>query len=117
MELHRLDPHIELVGDLAVGLPSDHGLGHHSLTGCQRRPRPSRSTAPFALCLPSQSLRGQAVSQLHQVADEVIAVETPEPFNAVGEWYLDFDHTSDQQMVNLLIESDATGIEASPRSA
>jgi putative phosphoribosyl transferase len=59
----------------------------------------------------------QAVSQLHQVADEVIAVETPEPFNAVGEWYLDFDHTSDQQMVNLLIESDATGIEASPRSA
>ena len=45
------------------------------------------------------------MSQLHQVADEVIVVETPEPFNAVGEWYLDFDHTSDQNMVNLLIES------------
>jgi putative phosphoribosyl transferase len=45
------------------------------------------------------------VSKLRQVADEVIALETPEPFYAVGQWYLDFDHTSDQHMVDLLVES------------
>ena len=30
----------------------------------------------------------QAVALLGQVADEVIALEQPEPFYAVGQWYL-----------------------------
>jgi putative phosphoribosyl transferase len=47
----------------------------------------------------------QAVAQLRDVADEVIALETPEPFFAVGQWYLDFDQTPDKDVISLLAES------------
>ena len=36
------------------------------------------------------------------VADEVVCVRTPEPFSAVGQWYLDFDQTSDEEVRQLL---------------
>jgi putative phosphoribosyl transferase len=39
---------------------------------------------------------------LRREADEVIALETPEPFYAVGIWYVDFAQTSDEEVVALL---------------
>lgn len=39
---------------------------------------------------------------LARVADEVVCVRTPEPFSAVGQWYLDFDQTSDEEVRQLL---------------
>jgi predicted phosphoribosyltransferase len=39
---------------------------------------------------------------LAAVADEVVCVRTPEPFSAVGQWYLDFDQTSDDEVRELL---------------
>ena len=39
---------------------------------------------------------------LAAVADEVVCVRTPEPFSAVGEWYLNFDQTSDEEVRQLL---------------
>jgi putative phosphoribosyl transferase len=38
-------------------------------------------------------------------ADEVICLETPEFFNAIGEWYDDFSQTSDEEVVGLLRRS------------
>jgi len=35
-------------------------------------------------------------------ADEVIVLETPEPFFAVGLWYADFAQTTDEEVVSLL---------------
>ena len=35
-------------------------------------------------------------------ADEVIVLETPEPFLAVGLWYADFAQTTDEEVVSLL---------------
>jgi len=35
---------------------------------------------------------------LREIADEVICVETPEPFQAVGIWYDDFSETSDDEV-------------------
>ncbi len=32
---------------------------------------------------------------LRAEADEVVCVATPEPFYAVGQWYKDFDQTTD----------------------
>ncbi len=43
-----------------------------------------------------------AAMRLRDVADDVIAVETPEPFFAVGQWYLRFGQTSDGDVVSLL---------------
>jgi predicted phosphoribosyltransferase len=39
---------------------------------------------------------------LSTVADEVVCMRTPEPFSAVGQWYLDFDQTSDEEVRQLL---------------
>jgi predicted phosphoribosyltransferase len=39
---------------------------------------------------------------LRQVADDVVCVFTPEPFTAVGAWYVDFSETSDDEVRRLL---------------
>jgi putative phosphoribosyl transferase len=44
----------------------------------------------------------ETVSALSREADDVISVETPEPFFAIGGWYVDFTPTSDQEVVDLL---------------
>jgi putative phosphoribosyl transferase len=43
-----------------------------------------------------------ALPTLGREADEVIALDTPEPFIAVGLWYADFAQTTDQEVVDLL---------------
>jgi putative phosphoribosyl transferase len=45
----------------------------------------------------------ETVAALRRDADEVVAVETPEPFFAIGGWYADFSPTSDQEVVELLV--------------
>jgi putative phosphoribosyl transferase len=42
------------------------------------------------------------IRRLAGVADEVIAVATPENFFAIGEWYADFSPTSDEEVKRLL---------------
>jgi putative phosphoribosyl transferase len=44
----------------------------------------------------------EALARLSKEADEVICLETPEPFFAVGQWYRRFDQTSDDEVVRLL---------------
>jgi putative phosphoribosyl transferase len=36
------------------------------------------------------------------IADEVVCAETPEPFRAVGMWYVDFSQTTDEEVHDLL---------------
>ncbi len=48
-----------------------------------------------------------AVARLSRDADEVVCLETPEPFFAVGQWYVDFPQTSDREVVALLEEARA----------
>jgi putative phosphoribosyl transferase len=45
---------------------------------------------------------GRTVSRLREEADDVVALETPEPFYAVGEWYRQFDQTTDEEVVSAL---------------
>ena len=42
------------------------------------------------------------VVELGDVADAVVCVATPEPFRAIGQWYVDFRPTSDDDVVELL---------------
>ena len=42
------------------------------------------------------------VVELGDVADAVVCVATPEPFRAIGQWYVDFRPTSDDDVVALL---------------
>jgi putative phosphoribosyl transferase len=44
----------------------------------------------------------ETCEELSQIADEVICAETPQPFSAVGQWYIDFDQTTDDEVRQLL---------------
>lgn len=44
----------------------------------------------------------EGLRRLAEDADEVVVLETPEPFFAVGQWYRDFPQTSDDEVVSLL---------------
>ena len=50
----------------------------------------------------------QAMGMLRAEADRVIALATPEPFHAVGQWYRDFDQVGDRTVVELLQGAEAT---------
>ncbi len=47
----------------------------------------------------------QTCREIAVAADEVVCARMPEPFSAVGQWYLDFDQTTDQQVRDLLQKS------------
>jgi putative phosphoribosyl transferase len=44
----------------------------------------------------------EACEEFREHVDQVICVETPEPFQAVGLWYEDFSQTSDEEVRDLL---------------
>lgn len=44
----------------------------------------------------------ESCARLGRLADDVVCLETPEPFQAVGLWYRVFDQTSDDEVVDLL---------------
>jgi len=48
---------------------------------------------------------GETCAELAAYADEVICARMPEPFSSVGQWYLDFDQTDDEEVRALLQKS------------
>jgi len=46
----------------------------------------------------------ESTARLRNVADDVICLQTPDPFSAVGLWYEDFSQTSDEEVRQLLDE-------------
>jgi predicted phosphoribosyltransferase len=44
----------------------------------------------------------ETCDELGEIADEVICALTPEPFSAVGLWYVDFSQTTDEEVRDLL---------------
>jgi putative phosphoribosyl transferase len=43
-----------------------------------------------------------AIDELRNAADEVVALETPDHFFAIGQWYADFTQTPDREVTDLL---------------
>jgi predicted phosphoribosyltransferase len=50
----------------------------------------------------------EARERVATVADEVVCPYTPEYFSAVGQWYRDFEQTSDEEVRDLLQRARAT---------
>lgn len=44
----------------------------------------------------------ETCADLASIADEVVCASMPEPFSAVGQWYVDFEQTSDEEVRELL---------------
>lgn len=61
-----------------------------------------RAQRPRKLILAVPVAPAESVERLRQVYDEVVAVYTPEPYMAVGQWYRDFHQVSDAEVRDLL---------------
>ena len=64
-----------------------------------RRLQPSRVIVAVPVGAP------ETCRLLRTVADEVVCALTPEPFGAVGLWYVDFSQTTDEEVQQLLADS------------
>lgn len=53
----------------------------------------------------------ETCDELAAVADEVVCARMPQPFSAVGQWYLDFGQTTDEE-VSQLLRDHARGVTA-----
>ena len=51
----------------------------------------------------------ETCERLRRIADRVVCLKTPEPFNAVGLWYEEFAQTSDEEVARLLAAGSVTG--------
>ncbi len=91
-------PAVDLRGRCAVIVDDGIATGSTARAACQVAR--AHGAARVVLAVPVAS-RG-AVTELRQVCDEMLCVEVPDPFYAVGEWYRDFAQTTDDQVVELL---------------
>lgn len=64
-----------------------------------------RSLAPLKIVVAVPVASIQASALVAEEADTMACLATPEPFSAVGEWYLNFAQTSDAEVKMLLEES------------
>ena len=85
-----------------------------STTASRRAARPSaalrwaRAQGAERVVLAVPVAPPQTLERLRAEADEVVVLETPQPFLAVGEWYRDFDQTTDEQVVSALARAAGT---------
>jgi predicted phosphoribosyltransferase len=64
--------------------------------------RAVREKNPGRLVLAVPVAPAESVARLRPEVDEIVVLETPEPFFSVGSWYSVFDQTSDEEVIDLL---------------
>ena len=75
--------------------------------------RALRKRQPARLILAVPVSARDTIRALQEEADEVIALESPAGFGAVGQWYMDFRQTSDDEVIQLLEDAGAASALAS----
>jgi erythromycin esterase-like protein/predicted phosphoribosyltransferase len=70
-----------------------------------------RQQAPARIIVAVPVGARETCERLARMADEVVCVSMPEPFNAVGLWYEDFAPTSDEEVTRLLSAAPLSGPE------
>jgi putative phosphoribosyl transferase len=94
-------PPLSLAGRVAVVV--DDGIATGSTARAACRVARALGASQVLLAVPvgaDDSLRSLAAD-----ADDVICLQTPARFSAVGEWYLDFSQTTDDEVTRLLEEA------------
>ncbi len=91
-------PRVPLTGKTAIVVDDGIATGSTARAACQvaRAHGAARVVLAVPVAPPS------SVEALASVADEVVCVEAPEPFLAIGQWYRDFAQTADEEVVSLL---------------
>jgi putative phosphoribosyl transferase len=91
-------PHEPLAGRIAVIVDDGIATGSTARAACQV----ARALGAARVLLAVPVAPPGADAALHGDADEVICLEMPTRFLAIGEWYEDFAQTSDDEVVALL---------------
>jgi putative phosphoribosyl transferase len=91
-------PRQPLTGRIAVVVDDGIATGSTARAACQvvRAQGAARVVLATPVCAP------QTARTLHGEVDEVVCLETPAWFGAVGQFYVDFRQTSDDEVVELL---------------
>ncbi len=81
--------------------------------------RALREQAPREIILAVPVCAPETALELRSEFDEVICASSPEHFRAVGLWYVDFEQTTDEEVVSLLVRADREHLAAlaKPRDA
>jgi len=86
---------VPLAGRVAVLVDDGIATGATATAACQVAR--ARGAARIVLAVPVASRR--AIEALRSAADEIVCLETPAAFRAVGEWYEDFSQTTEDEVV------------------
>ena len=93
---------IDLRGRTAIVVDDGLATGSTARVACQIAR--ARGAARVVLAVPVAPR--DWTSRLADAADELVCVSTPSGFQAIGQWYLDFTQTSDQEVVDCLREAE-----------
>ena len=105
-ERYRADhPRVPLTGKTAIVVDDGIATGSTARAACQVARAHGAARVVLAVPLAPQA----SLDALASVVDEVVCAEVPEPFLAIGQWYLDFAQTADAEVVDLLRRADKTG--------
>ncbi|MEG3615360.1 phosphoribosyltransferase family protein [Isoptericola haloaureus] len=96
--IRRDHPLVPIEGRTAVVVDDGVATGSTARTACLVARE--RGAARVVVAVPVGA--APALDALKEVADEVVFVESPRGFRAVGEWYADFRQVDDGQVVELL---------------
>jgi putative phosphoribosyl transferase len=91
-------PRAPLAGRTAIIVDDGIATGSTARAACQV----ARAQGAARVVLAVPVAPRAAIPGLSSVADQVVCLETPERFMAIGQWYSDFSQTSDEQVVDLL---------------
>jgi putative phosphoribosyl transferase len=91
-------PRVPLAGRTVAVVDDGIATGSTAQAACQV----ARASGAACVVLAVPVAPSRSIPELHAVADDVVVVEAPEDFHAVGQWYEDFSQTTDDEVAALL---------------
>ncbi len=90
--------HVDLAGRVVIIVDDGIATGSTASAACQVARRQGASTVILAAPVGAP----ESIPALRAVCDEVVCLEAPPMFMAVGTWYDDFSHVPDTDVISLL---------------